>query len=61
VGERRSLDKPVYVTGVAESPLGKVADHTELSMMAVAARGALAESGLRLPDVDGHFVRYLST
>src|SRR5579862_4100298 len=61
VAERPSLDKPVYVTGVAESLLGKVADHTELSMMAMAAREALAESGLKLSDVDGLFVRYRST
>jgi acetyl-CoA acetyltransferase len=61
VGQGRSLEKSVYVTGVAESPLGKVADHSELSMMAVAAREALAESGLTLSDVDGLFVRYRST
>ena len=29
---------PVYVAGVAEAPLGKVAGHSELSMVAVAAR-----------------------
>jgi acetyl-CoA acetyltransferase len=54
-------DRPVYITGVAESPLGKVADHTELSMMAVAARAALGEAGLAVRDVDGLFVRYRST
>ena len=54
-------DRPVYITGVAESPLGKVADHTELSMMAVAARAALGEAGLAMRDVDGLFVRYRST
>ena len=54
-------DRPVYITGVAESPLGKVADHTELSMMAVAARAALGETGLAVRDVDGLFVRYRST
>ncbi len=50
--------RPVYIAGVAESPLGKVPDHSELSMMALAARQALAEAGLRLRDVDGLFVRY---
>jgi acetyl-CoA acetyltransferase len=55
------LQKPVYVAGVAEAPLGKVPDHSELSMMAVAARDALAEAGLTLRDVDGLFVRYRST
>jgi acetyl-CoA acetyltransferase len=53
--------RPVYVAGVAESPLGKVPDHTELSMMAVAARAALGEAGLTVRDVDGLFVRYRST
>jgi acetyl-CoA acetyltransferase len=53
--------RPVYIVGVAESPLGKVADHSELSMMAVAARAALAEAGLTTRDVDGLFVRYRST
>ncbi|HZS32328.1 MAG TPA: acetyl-CoA acetyltransferase [Methylomirabilota bacterium] len=53
--------RAVYVAGVAESPLGKVPDHSELSMMAVAAREALAEAGLRLRDVDGLFVRYRSS
>jgi acetyl-CoA acetyltransferase len=53
--------RAVYVAGVAETPLGKVTDHSELSMMAVAAREALAEAGLRLRDVDGLFVRYRSS
>ena len=45
----------VFVAGVAETPLGKVADHTELSMVALAAREALAEAGMTLRDVDGVF------
>jgi acetyl-CoA acetyltransferase len=49
----------VYITGVAESPLGEVHDQTELSMCALAAREALAEAGLRLSDVDGLFVNYM--
>ena len=53
-----ALDSGVYITGVAESPLGRVTDHTELSMMAVAARAALAEAGMTLRDVDGMFVRF---
>lgn len=53
------LENPVYVVGVAETPLGKVLDHTELSMVAVAAREALAEAGLTLKDVDGIFVNYM--
>jgi acetyl-CoA acetyltransferase len=59
--ERALRDDAVYITGVAESPLGKVANHSELSMMAVAAREALAESGLSRRDVDGLFVRYRSS
>jgi len=50
----------VYIAGVAESPLGKVSGHTELSMMALAAREALGEAGLSLRDVDGLFVKYRS-
>ncbi|MGF1609715.1 MAG: acetyl-CoA acetyltransferase [Kiloniellales bacterium] len=50
---------PVYIAGVAESPLGKVADQTELSMVALAAREALDEAGLKLRDVDGIFVNYM--
>ena len=51
--------KPVYIAGAAESPLGKVLDHTELSMVDVAAREALSEAGLTLRDVDGLFVNYM--
>jgi acetyl-CoA acetyltransferase len=54
----RSPFPPVYITGVAESPLGKVSGHSELSMMALAAREALAEAGMSLRDVDGIFARY---
>ena len=50
---------PVYVAGVAETPLGKVPGHSELSMVAVAAREALAEAGMTLSDVDGIFVNYM--
>ena len=46
----------MFIAGVAETPLGKVPDHTELSMVAVAAREALAEAGMTLKDVDGVFV-----
>ena len=54
----QNSDNAVYIAGVAESPLGKVADHTELSMMALAAREALAEAGMTIKDVDGLFVRF---
>lgn len=50
---------PVYIVGVAESPLGEVHDHTELSMAAVASREALAEAGMTTRDVDGIFVNYM--
>src|SRR5215216_1516301 len=50
---------PVYIVGVAESPLGEVPDHTENSMVALAAREALAEAGMTLKDVDGIFVNYM--
>lgn len=50
---------PVYIAGVAETPLGEVRDHSELSMVALAAREALAEAGLHLRDIDGLFVNYM--
>ena len=56
VGEK---GPPVYLVGVAETPLGRVANHTELSMVGLAAREALAEAGLSLADVDGIFVNYM--
>ncbi|HEX5503703.1 MAG TPA: acetyl-CoA acetyltransferase [Thermomicrobiales bacterium] len=49
----------VYIVGVAETALGEVHDQTELSMVALAAREALAEAGLTLTDVDGVFVNYM--
>ena len=52
-------ERPVYVVGVAETPLGEVRDQTELSMVALAAREALGEAGLTLRDVDGIFVNYM--
>jgi acetyl-CoA acetyltransferase len=49
----------VFITGAAESPLGLVPDHSELSMVATATLDALAEAGLGLADVDGVFVNYM--
>jgi acetyl-CoA acetyltransferase len=49
----------VYIAGVAESPLGDVQDHSEMSMLAIAARDALAEAGMNSADVDGIFVNYM--
>ena len=50
---------PVYIAGVAETPLGEVHDQTEYSMVALAAREALAEAGMTVKDVDGIFVNYM--
>jgi acetyl-CoA acetyltransferase len=50
---------PVYVAGVAETPLGKVADQPEMSIAALAAREALDEADLRLRDVDALFTSYM--
>jgi acetyl-CoA acetyltransferase len=44
---------------VAETPLGEVWDQSELSMVALATREALAEAGMTLRDVDGVFVNYM--
>jgi acetyl-CoA acetyltransferase len=50
---------PVYIAGVAETPLGEVWDQTEFSMVALAAREALHEAGMTLRDVDAIFVNYM--
>ncbi|HEY90263.1 MAG TPA: thiolase [Dehalococcoidia bacterium] len=50
---------PVYIVGAAETPLGEVYDHTEFSMLAVAAQEALAEAGMTTKDVDGIFTNYM--
>lgn len=50
---------PVYIAGVAETPLGKVTDQSEFSMVALAAREALAEAGLAMRDVDALFTNYM--
>jgi acetyl-CoA acetyltransferase len=47
--------RAVYVVGAAETPLGKVPDQTELSMVSLATREALGEAGLTFADVDGIF------
>ncbi|HEX2038665.1 MAG TPA: acetyl-CoA acetyltransferase [Acidimicrobiales bacterium] len=49
----------MYIAGVAETPLGKVYDHNEYSMFAIAAREALDEAGMTLKDVDGIGVCYM--
>jgi acetyl-CoA acetyltransferase len=56
---QHGLQRPVYIAGVAETPLGKVADQTEMSMLALAAREALAEAGMTVKDIDGIFVNYM--
>jgi acetyl-CoA acetyltransferase len=50
---------PVYVAGVAETPLGEVSGQTEYSMVALAAREALAEAGMTMTDVDGLFTAFM--
>ncbi len=40
----------VFITGVAETPLGKGSDHPELSMVAIDVQQALAEAGLTRKD-----------
>src|SRR5215211_1568300 len=48
-----------YIVGAAETPLGKVTDQSEFSMVALAAKEALAEAGLKLKDVDAVFTNYM--
>ena len=50
---------PIYIAGVAETPLGKVFDHSEMSMAALASREALNEAGMTLKDVDAIFTNYM--
>jgi acetyl-CoA acetyltransferase len=52
-------NSPIYIVGAAETPLGKVLDHTEFSMLAVAAKEALDEAGMALKDVDALFTNYM--
>jgi acetyl-CoA acetyltransferase len=51
--------QPTYIVGAAETPLGKVLDHSELSMVAMASLEALGEAGLGLRDVDALFTNYM--
>jgi acetyl-CoA acetyltransferase len=51
--------RPAYIAGVAETPLGEVWDHSELSMAAIAAHEALTEAGLTFADVDALFTNYM--
>jgi acetyl-CoA acetyltransferase len=51
--------RPAFIAGVAETPLGEVWDHSELSMAAVAAHEALAEAGMTFADVDALFTNYM--
>jgi acetyl-CoA acetyltransferase len=55
----KGFASPIYIAGAAETPLGKVADHNEMSMVAVAAKEALGEAGLRMKDVDALFTNYM--
>jgi len=50
---------PVYIVGAAETPLGKVTDQSEFSMVGLAAREALGEAGLGFRDVDALFTNYM--
>ena len=50
---------PVYIVGAAETPLGKVTDQSEFSMVALAALEALNEAGLGFRDVDALFTNYM--
>ncbi len=55
----RLADTPIYIVGAAETPLGKVPDQSEFSMVALAAREALSEAGLGFRDVDALFTNYM--
>ncbi|MPZ58906.1 MAG: thiolase family protein [Rhizobiales bacterium] len=42
-----------FITGVADTPVGKLPEHNCLSMQALAARDAIANAGLAPSDIDG--------
>jgi acetyl-CoA acetyltransferase len=50
-----SLSRQIAVAGVYEHPTRKAPDKTEFQIMAESARGALADCGLELKDVDALF------
>jgi acetyl-CoA acetyltransferase len=50
-----SLSRRIAVAGVYEHPTRKAPDKTEFQIMAESARGALADCGLELKDVDALF------
>ena len=51
--------REAVIAGVAETALGEVHDESELSMVARAAREALAEAGMTFADVDGLAVNFM--
>ena len=53
--------RPLYITGVAETPLGKVTDISQMGMFALAAREALQEAGMTLADVGGLWAPWQAT
>ena len=55
-----TLSKNVAIAGVYEHPTRWAPDKTEFQIMAESARGALADCGLELRDVDGLFAASMS-
>jgi len=53
-----SASAQIFIVGAAETPLGKVYDHSEMSMISAALFEALDEAGLGLRDIDGLFTAY---
>jgi acetyl-CoA acetyltransferase len=54
-------ERTVCIAGAAEGPLGKVPDHSELSMMGLGGREGVVEVGINERDVNKLFVRYRTT
>jgi acetyl-CoA C-acetyltransferase len=50
-----SIKGKAYIVGAFEHPLRKAPDHSVAQLHAEAARGALADAGLRRDDIDGYF------
>src|SRR5215210_8574423 len=41
------------ITGASDTPVGRLPEHNSMSLQAEAARAAIADSGLRISEIDG--------
>ena len=55
------MPKKAIISGVYNTKVGEVPGSTAMSLHAEAARGAIADAGLKLADVDGVLCAYVIT